>query len=1029
MIRLARRAMLVPLAVLAAGATPLLAQEPTTGFPAPFLDGFRFRSVGPAVTGGRVQDIEVPPDDPSTFYVAAASGGLWKSVNKGTTWEAIFDDLEVATFGDIAIAPSQPRTIYAGTGEQNNRQSTSYGNGVYRSDDAGSTWRHLGLAETRHIGRVLVHPRDPETAWVAAQGNLWAPSDQRGIYKTTDGGRTWRRTLFVDTLTGGTDLVLDPNNPDVLVAATYQRMRRAWGFMGGGPGSGLYRSTDGGETWSPVASGIPAGDKGRIGLAIAASNPRILNATIEHATDGGVYRSTDGGETWQRVNERNERPMYYSHIFIDPTDENRLYKLATNLYMSEDGGRDLRRMPTSPTYDVGVHLDYHALWIDPRDSRHYLLGGDAGLYETWDRGETYIRMNNLPIGQFYDIGLDMREPYRIYGGMQDNHSWVGPSANRRWTGIIADDWQQIGFGDGMYQSPDPTSHRYVYVNSQNGAWTRVDAETGDILEIRPAAPEGESYRHDWASPSLLSRHYPNVVYLGGNRLFISRDRGYSWEATDDLTRSVNRDTLRLMGQSAGLPSCSAGFGGAAAPRTGPCILSRNDGESTFSEITTIAESPLDPAILWVGTDDGNIQVSRDGGRTWTEVSRNLTGDIRSQRPRERAATLLPGRPRDGTYVSRVVASGRDAAEAFIALDAHRDGDFRPWVFRTGDFGRTWTPIAEGLDTLGSVRALVQDPVNPAVLYVGTEHALYASPNGGDLWAKFMGSLPTTIYMDLEIHPREHDLVAATHGRSIWVLDDARPLAEFSPAIAASPLHLFAVRPATTRHYWKDTSYRGHAEWNGENPPDGAILSYWLGRPADGVAITVSNASGRIVRRLEGAVGRGLNRAVWDLRHAPVDAAEAEAERDPLLVRDVGPRGAFVSPGTYTVVIEADGDRVTGTVEVRGDPDMPVTLAQAQAREEFLVRAAEAQGRGQELERRLTERRNQLRQAGSRSEQERIEQTLSRVQAAVRALGGIANSFNGSAVRPGSMHPPTQTHRQTLERAVAALEAAETLLGS
>lgn len=1021
MIRFARRAISFALAPLTFWAP---SAEGQAGLPPELLAGFRFRSIGPAVTGGRVHDIEVPPDDPSTWYVAAASGGLWKSVNKGTTWTPIFDDQAVATFGDVAIAPSRPATLYAGTGEQNNRQSTSYGNGVYRSDDAGATWRHLGLAETRHIGRVLVHPRDPETAWVAAQGNLWAPSEHRGIYKTTDGGRTWRRTLSVDSLTGGTDIVIDPDNPDVLVAATYQRMRRTWGFIGGGPGSGIYRSTDGGETWMPVTQGVPQGDKGRIGLAIAMSNPRILNATIEHATEGGLYRSTDGGQSWTRVNERNERPMYYSHLFIDPTDENRVYKLATQLYMSEDGGSDLRRMPTSATYDVGVHLDFHALWIDPRDSRHYLLGGDAGLYETWDRGLTYTRLNNLPIGQFYDIGLDNREPYRVYGGMQDNHSWMGPSSTRRWTGIIGDDWQQTGFGDGMYQSPDPTDHRYVYINSQNGAWTRVNAETGDILDIRPAAPENESYRYDWTSPSLVSRHYPNVVYLGGNRLFISRDRGYSWEATPDLTRMIDRDTLDLMGVSAGLPSCSGGFGGGGAPRPGPCILSKNDGESTFSEITTISESPLDPAVLWIGTDDGNIQVSRDGGRTWSEVSRNVTGDIRSLRPRERAAALLPGRPRDGTFVSRVVASGGDVGEAFVTFDAHRDGDFRPWVFRTTDFGNSWQPITSGIDTLGSVRALVQDPRNPAVLYLGTEHALYASADRGDGWTKFTANLPTTIYMDLEIHPRDHDLVVATHGRSIWILDDASPIAQWSPQIAASPLHIFATRPATTMHYWKDTSYRAHGEWNGENSADGAILTYWLGSPAERVAITVSNAAGQMVRRLEGPAGQGLHRVNWDLRHAPADDEPGEdTERDPLLIRDIGPRGAFVSPGTYTVVIEANGRSQSGTVEVRGDPDIPVTLAQAQAREAFLVRVTETQRRGQDVQRQLGELSRRLPddQAGP------VADALSRVQAALRSLNGLASSFNGNAVRPGSMYPPTTTHRDTLERAIAAIAAGEARL--
>jgi len=1047
MIRRALFAATLPLAI-GLETLPLAAQDVEGSFPRSFLAGFRFRPAGPAVTGGRIHDVEALPDDPSTIYIASASGGIWKSTNKGTTWSGIFQDQPVSTFGDLAIAPSNPQVLYAGTGEQNNRQSTSWGNGVYRSDDGGTMWRHLGLDETRHIGRVRVHPSNPEIAYVAALGNLWAPSTERGVFKTTDGGRGWQKVLYVDTLTGAVDLVMDPANPDVLYAATYQRLRRAWGFNGGGPGSGIHRSTDGGATWTQLTNGIPAGDKGRIGLALAHSNPRVLNATIEHATEGGLYRSTDGGETWQKVNDTNQRPMYYSHIYIDPTNENRLYKLATSFYRSDDGGRDLRRMPIAPTYDVGVHADYHALWIDPGNPSHFYLGGDAGLYETWDMGEHFIRMNNLPIGQFYAIGLDMRDPYWVYGGMQDNHSWMGPSATRRWVGIIGDDWRQIGFGDGMYQQVDPTSHRYVYSNSQNGNYTRVDAETGDILDIAPLAPAGEEYRYDWVSPSLVSKHFPNVVYLGGNRLFISRDRGHSWEATNDLTRRTDRDTLRIMGVRGSTASCGGGPGrGAQAAqqqRTGPCVLSKNDGESSFAEITTIAESPLSPNILWIGTDDGAVRVSQDAGKTWTEVGTHITGDLRSVRTRERAAAVLPGRPRLGTYVSRVIASASAPGVAYVTLDAHRDGDFQPYAFRTEDFGRTWTPIVEGLDPSGSVRVILEDPSNANVHYLGTEHALYASSNGGRSWTKFMANLPTTTYIDLKIHPREHDLVVATHGRSIWILDDARPLALLSAQVTSSPLHLFPIRRTTTLHYWKDTSYRGHGHWNGENPPDGAILSYWLGRAAQNVTVTIAKADtaadSTLVRRLTGETGQGLHRLVWDLRHEPPrggggpggeqQAAQQQGERDPLLVRDIGPRGPFVSPGAYTVTIEADGNRAVQTVEVRGDPALPISVAQAQAREEFLVDVAAALERARTTQQSLTQLRNQLRdQSSQRQRLQRVEQMLTRVQAASRLLGGIATAFNGGGVRPGSMYPPTQAHLDALDQASEALEQAETLLGT
>ncbi|MGD8726792.1 MAG: hypothetical protein PVH40_04055, partial [Gemmatimonadales bacterium] len=541
------------------------------------LAALRFRSIGPAVAGGRIHDVEALPDDPSTIYVATASGGIWKSTNKGTTWRPIFDDQPVSTFGDLTIAPSDADILWVGTGEQNNRQSTSWGNGVYRSLDGGETWTHVGLDETRHISRVLVHPTDPDVAYVGALGNLWAPSEARGIYRTTDGGQSWSKLLFVDTLTGVIELEMDPSNPDILYAATYQRLRRAWGMNGGGPGSGIYKSTDAGDSWVELTNGLPLGDKGRIGLAISQTRPSVLHALIEHAEASGVYRTEDGGESWERVNGLNPRPMYYSHITIDPTDDERIYVLATSFSKSENGGRSFVTLPTRPTYDVGVHSDFHAMWIDPQNPSHFYLAGDGGLHETWDMGRTYIKINNIPIGQFYGIGVDMREPYYVYGGMQDNHSWMGPSATRHWIGIINDDWRQIGFGDGMYQQPDPTSHRYVYVLAQNGDILRLDAETGDHRNIRPHPPEGEPpYRFDWVTPALVSQHDPAVVYLGGNRLFISRDRGASWERTEDLTHQIDRDTLELMGVRGSEP-----------------MLAKNDGTSSFGEITTIAESPLD----------------------------------------------------------------------------------------------------------------------------------------------------------------------------------------------------------------------------------------------------------------------------------------------------------------------------------------------------------------------------------------------------------------------------------------------------
>ncbi len=1000
------RALFAAVALLAAPAAAAAQGAPLTS---KHLENLDFRSIGPAVMGGRIHDVEALPNDPATIFVATASGGLWKTVNMGTTWTSLFDDQAVSTFGDVAIAASDPDVVWAGTGEQNNRQSSSWGNGVYRSTDGGESWTHLGLTETRHIGRVVVDPRDAEVAYVAALGNLWAASADRGVYKTADGGRSWDRVLFVDTLTGVVDLAMDPSDPNTLYAAAYQRLRTPWGFNGGGPGSGIYKTIDGGRTWSELTSGIPDGGKGRIGLAVSRTDPGLVLATVEHASEGGIYRSEDGGRTWTRASRMNPRPMYYSHIYIDPTDANRVYVLATDFFMSEDGGRTFRQMPTAPTYDVGAHGDFHALWIDPNDSEHFYLVGDGGFYDSWDRGETYEKINNFPIGQFYAIDVDMREPYYVHGGLQDNHSWMGPSRTRRWIGIINDDWRQTNFGDGMYQQADPSDSRFVYTSSQNGNVSRLDTGTGDLLDVKPTPPPGEEeYRFDWTSPILVSRHDPATVYLGGNRLFISRDRGLTWERTEDLTRRIDRDTLPIMG----VPGARI-------------ELSRHDGESSYSEATTISESPLDASVLWVGMDDGNVQLSRDGGRSWTEVSRNV-----------------PGVPA-GTYVSRVLASGSAPGTAYASFDAHRSGDFSPYVFRTTDFGRTWIPLHAGLPS-GSVNVIEEHPRNPNLLFVGTEHALWVSGDAGTTWARF-GGLPTTAFDDLVIHPREDDLVVATHGRSLWILDDLAPLAGWSPEVTQAPAYLFPVRSGTVHQYWKDTSYRGQGAFAGENAPDGTVVSYHLSRPATGAALVVRDASGREVRRMEvpGEAGT-IHRVVWDLRHGLPFEAPDEEESDALPVppHPLGMRGPFVSPGTYAVTLEAGGQTASRPVEVRGDPELPtLTVADYQARERFLLdllgmmeRIEESTERTGALHTRLEALRDSLSMRGgsvvevtTRLDSVTVLEdrlgTGSRFRGLRGEIASLYTDLNGGGVRQGSLFPPTppmQERKRVLEEEVRAL---------
>ncbi len=938
------------------------------------LEAFQPRSIGPAVTGGRIHDLEALPDDPSTLFAATASGGLWKTTNRGHTWVNVFDDMPVSTFGDVAISPSNPRIVYAGTGEQNNRQSTSWGNGVYRSDDAGGSWRHLGLEQTRHVGKVEVHPSDPDVAFVAALGNLWRASPDRGVFRSRDGGSSWDKVLFIDEYTGVVDLVMDPQDPDVLYAAAYQRLRRTWGFNGGGSGSGIYKTTDGGDTWSELTRGIPEGDKGRIGLAISASNPNVLNALIEHATESGTYRSTDAGVTWTKVSSMNGRPMYYSEIFIDPTDENRVYTLATTSHTSDDGGRTFTPIGDRPTYDVGVHADHHALWIDPNDPEHLYLGGDAGLYETYDRGKTFRKLNNFVIGQFYAIGVDMRDPYRVYGGMQDNHSWMGPSQTRRWAGILNDDWQQIGFGDGMYWQLDPHDPRYAYGNAQNGSYSRLDTETGDILDVEPLPGwEEEGYRWDWASPSLVSRHDPETVYVGGNRLFTSRDRGRNWSRSDDLSRRIDRDTLELMGV-----------------RGADIRLSRNDGTSSYGEITVLAESPLDADVLWVGTDDGNVHVSRDGGVSWTETGRNVSGVA------------------SGTYVSRVVASVAGPGRAYVTFDAHRDGDFAPYVFRTRDFGASWEPLHGDLPS-GSVNSMAEHPDNPDVLFLGTEHHVFVTTDGGSHWARMPG-LPTTAYDDMVIHPREKDLVLGSHGRGIWIVDDVGPLADWSPAVASAGAHLFDVAEGTLFHYWKDTSYRGHAEYAGTNPADGSYVTYHLGPGSGEARLSVQNEDGAVVRSMVVPGGPGLHRANWDLRHTlPGASREWAPHRDPELARSIDARGPFVSPGRYTVTIESGGAAATRGMDVVGDPEMPITLAQYKEREAFMLHLLA-------LRQRVRDLRGRPDSPEDRTALERIDESLD----------DIYGDMNGIGVRQGSLYPPTGTQMDRvteIEEVLARIEAA------
>lgn len=896
----------------------------------PLLRPFKWRSIGPIGQGGRVDDIEVHPTDTRIYYVGFATGGIWKTTNNGTTFEPIFDTYETHSIGDMAIAPSRPDVLYVGTGEPNNRQSSSFGAGMYKSTDGGKTFTHIGLRETQTIARVIVHPTNPDVVWVAAVGRLFGPNPERGVFKSTDGGATWKHVLGVDEHTGATDLVVDPSNPNTLFAATYQRVRTACCFVGGGPGSGLWRSDDGGETWSKVTGrGFPEGTKGRIALAMTPADPNMLYVQMELAADdetaltdeerdtwqrlaradslppdpeySGVWRSRDKGKTWEFRSNNNGRPMYFSQIRVSAQDPDLVFVVELPVWKSKDGGRTWEEL------DGFGHVDQHAMWINPADDDHLLIGNDGAVDVSYDEGETWESLRTWAVGQPYHASVDMRRPYWVCTGLQDNGSWCGPSSVR--TGqILPQDWFRVGGGDGFYTQIDPTDYNVIYAESQNGNMRRVDMRTGEQKSIRPTAPTeqrpesnirpvpavGTQIKFNWNTPLLLSPHNPSTLYAGGNRLFISRDRGETWTMTGDLTKNVDRNKVTLMGYKNDLPRCDQ------TVRGQKCILSRNDGVTNYGTIVSLAESPVVPGILWVGTDDGNIQVSKDGGATWTEVGKNIPGGTKEY------------------YVSRVEASWFDAGTAYASLDGHRSDDLKPYVFVTRDYGATWTSIATDLPAFGNVNTVRQDPKNPTLLYVGTEFGFFVSGDEGKSWVRFMNNLPVVRVDDVLVHPRDGDLILSTHGRSIYVMDDVTPLQQMRTETLAEPVHLFQPREAVA---WagdiqKGRSVTGDKNWQGENAPPGTAVHYYLANEATGaVTVTIVNAAtGETFRTLRGTGHAGLNRVQWDLR--------GEQPQRPAGGGGGGGGGQnqapTAAPGAYKVTLTVNGQSFTKTVEVLAD---------------------------------------------------------------------------------------------------------------
>ena len=855
------------------------------------LDGLEWRCIGPANMGGRIDDFAVVEREPNIIYVGTASGGVWKTTNNGITWKPIFDDQTTSTIGDVTVAPSQPDTVWVGTGEPNNRQSSSWGNGVYKSMDGGETWTNMGLQDTHHIGRIVIHPTNPDIVYVAALGHLWGPNENRGLYKTTDGGRTWTNTKSIDGNTGFVDVAMDHDNPGTLYAAAYQRRRRGWGFNGGGPGSGMYKTTDGGENWVRLTNGLPQGDLGRIGIDIYRRDPSIVYAVVEHKSDGGVYRSEDKGSTWTKMSSTNPRPMYYSQIRIDPNNDQRIWVLGASMCVSEDGGKNFRT-----DYVTRVHGDHHAMWIHPKNSDHMVLGSDGGIYFSYDRGKSWDFVNALPLAQFYEIGIDMQKPYCVYGGLQDNGSWGGPSSTWFRQGITNDEWIKIGGGDGFYTQVDPEDPTLIYAESQSGNLFRVDLKTGESKSLRPQPEDfSERYRFNWNSPILISPHDPKTIYYGGNKLFISKDKGETWEATEDLTTQQDREKLELMGV---LPEKNT--------------LSRHDGISFYGDITTISESPVKAGLLYVGTDDGNLQVSRDGGKTWKNV-----------------VSKVPGLPKY-TYVTRVVTSEFDESSAYAAFDGHRNNDFKPYVFRTSDYGESWTNISAKLPMGSIVNVIREHHKNPNLLFVGTERGAYFSIDRGTTWTMFLGNFPMVPVDDIAIHPRENDLIFGSHGRSIWVLDDITPLEQLTSQVLADAGHLFDIRPAETFNYFSHKGNLGHKVFVAPNPPFGAMISYYLKGEEKEVKVFIKNSAGEVIREIEGKNEAGINRVTWDLRYNPPKMGDLGQ-----MSRFSRASGPFVLPGEYQVLLKVADQEMVKSVEVTGDPRITIAFEDRKSQHDAL----------------------------------------------------------------------------------------------
>ena len=878
------------------------------------FSGLKFRSIGPALVSGRIVDLAVNPKNTSEYYVASANGGVWKTTNAGVTYTPVFENEASFSIGCVAIDPTNTNVVWVGSGENNNQRVVGYGDGVYKSEDGGKTWKNVGLKNSEHIGKIAIDPNNTDIVYVAAYGPLWSSGGERGIYKTTDGGKTWKAVLIVSENTGFNEVMIDPGNSNILYAAAHQRQRKVFTYIGGGPESAVYKSTDAGATWNKIMKGLPADvDLGRIGLAMSPVNPDYLFAIVEASGDkGGVFASTDRGASWEKRSNYFTAGNYYQEIFCDPKDINRIYSVNVYMQVSDDGGKTFHNLG-----EKSKHVDNHVIWVDPNDTKHMLVGCDGGLYETFDQAQNWNYKANLPVTQFYKVSLDNSFPfYYVYGGTQDNFSLGGPSRTKSENGIVNSDWFVTTGGDGFESQADYVDPNIVYAESQYGGLVRFDRKSGENLNIRPVEPGDElPYRWNWDAPLLISQHDHKRLYFGSNKVFRTDDQGNTWKViSGDMSRGIDRNKIPVMSRVWSVDA-----------------VSKNQSTDVFGQLTTIAESPLDENILYAGTDDGLIHVTTDGGKDWTKIDN------------------IPGVPAQ-TYVNKIIASSKNKNVAYVAFNHHRYGDFKPYLFKTTDAGKTWTAIQNNLPARGTVYCVAEDNVNPNLLFAGTESGVYFSIDGGAKWIQLKGGLPTITVKDMEIQKRESDLVLATFGRGFYVLDDYSPLRNLKKEDLQKTAFISPVKTAwmyieSTPLGIRGKGFQGESYWNAPNPKPGSVFTYYLkediktlkekreesekqkiqagqsvyypsmdslrmedAQPAPYLIFTTTDENGNVVRRLRAPAKKGINRITWDFRTDPTGPINFSTF-DESNVFASPPRGIMVLPGDYKVSLSKFEDGV------------------------------------------------------------------------------------------------------------------------